>query len=87
MQSYTFEFENEHDLRETAGKLLDDLDVTGEVNIRPLGDGRWRMEVNSERELREATLSKLKGYKQLTVATEGKVADVGNEEAAASSEA
>lgn len=83
MQSFAFEFDNESDLRETARKLMEDLDVTGEINIKPLGGGRWRMDVSSERELRESTLEKLKGYRR-----DGgsRSMDTGKEEAAASSQ-
>ncbi len=84
MHSFAFEFENEADLRETAKKLMDDLDVTGEINIKPLGEGRWRMEVNSERELRESTLEKLKGYRRDGSSKEARKA---GQEAAASAEA
>lgn len=92
MQLYTFEFDNESDLRDIAAKLMDDLDVTGEINIKPLEGGHWRMEVNSEKDLREGTLSKLKGFrKEVTVGGEGGAKDAQgmdevHEEAAASSE-
>lgn len=82
MQSFAFEFDHESDLRQTAKKLIEDLDVTGEINIKPLGGGRWRMEVGSERELRESTLEKLKGYRR--EGTRG--LDIGSDEAAASAE-
>lgn len=83
MHSFAFEFENEADVRETAKKLVEDLDVTGEINIKPLGDGRWRMEVSSERELRESTLEKLKGYRRDGGSKESRKAE---KEAAASDE-
>lgn len=84
MQSFAFEFENEADLREVAKKLVEDLDVTGEINIKPQGDGRWRMEVSSERELRESTLEKLKGYRRESGSKESRKAD--KEAAAADAE-
>ncbi len=93
MQAYVFEFDNESDLRDIAAKLMDDLDVTGEFNIKPLGEGHWRMEVNSEKDLREGTLSKLKGFRKETgVGADAKTAkdaqgmDEVHEEAAASTE-
>ena len=61
MHSFILEFENEKDLREVARKLWDGLGVTGEMGIKPVGGGRWRLEVISEKEVRDSTLEKLKG--------------------------
>lgn len=63
MQTLVLEFENEKDLRDTAKKLWEGLKVTGEMGVKPLANGRWRLEVNSEKELREATLEKFKDYR------------------------
>lgn len=58
MQYLSFEFENEKDMRETVKKLWDVHNVSGELSIRPIGNGRWRVDVTSEKELRETTLEK-----------------------------
>ena len=61
MQQVILDFDTEQDLREAAKKLWDGYKVTGEMAIRPLGNGRWRLELSSEKELRESTLEKLNG--------------------------
>ena len=40
METLTFEFETEKELRDTVKKLWDNIGVTGEMVIRPLGGGR-----------------------------------------------
>lgn len=64
MQYLTFEFESEKELRETMKKLWEHYGVTGEVNMRPVTGGRWRLDVISEKELRDSTLEK---FSQLRV--------------------
>lgn len=59
MQSIALEFATEEDLNE-ATRLIDRLNVTGEVAIRPLGGGRWRMDIHAERPIRESSLERLK---------------------------
>ena len=61
MQQVILDFDTEQDLREAAKKLWDGYKVTGEMAIRPLGNGRWRLELSSEKELRDSTLEKLNG--------------------------
>lgn len=61
LMTFTLEYENEQEAREVARKLWSTYGVTGELGIRPAGDGKWQLEVNSERDLRESTLEKLKG--------------------------
>jgi hypothetical protein len=55
------EFDRLQDLEEAERHLWERLGVTGEIACRPLPDGRWRMDVVSEKPLRGATLEKLKG--------------------------
>lgn len=63
MQHLVFEFPTEKEMRETVTKLWDGLNVSGEMAIRPIKDGKWRVEVNSEKELRESTLEKFADYR------------------------
>lgn len=63
MQHLVFECDNEEALKEVAEKLWHGLGVTGEMSGRPLPGGRWRLEVHSEKELREASLEKVKEYR------------------------
>ncbi|HWI53425.1 MAG TPA: hypothetical protein VNT01_14885 [Symbiobacteriaceae bacterium] len=58
MQYLAFEFESEKDMRETVKKLWDVHNVSGELSIRPIANSRWRVDVISEKELRETTLEK-----------------------------
>lgn len=59
MQYLVFEFENETELRQTVDNLWKKIGVSGEVSIRPLASGRWRLEINAEKELRDSTLEKI----------------------------
>lgn len=63
MQYLTFEFDNEQDLEQVIRRLWDQMGVTGELASRPLAGGRWRLEVQSEKDLRESTLEKLKQWR------------------------
>lgn len=61
MQVISFEFDSERDLQDATKKLWEDLKVTGEMQIKPIGNGRWRIDLNSEKDLRESTLEKFPG--------------------------
>lgn len=61
MQTITLEFENEKDVREEAERLWRKVGITGEMGIRPVGNGHWRLELNSERELKQSVVERLKG--------------------------
>lgn len=63
METLAFEFDTEKELRDTVKKLWEGLNVTGELAVRPLNGGRWRLEVTPEKELRESTLEKLSPYR------------------------
>jgi len=63
METLCFEFDTEKELRDTVKRLWDQSGVTGELAIRPLKDGRWRLEVTPEKEIRQSTLDKLSAYR------------------------
>lgn len=63
MQYLSFEFDNEKDMRETIKKLWEAHGVTGEVSARPLSNNRWRLEVASEKDLRDSTLEKFAAFR------------------------
>lgn len=63
MQYLVFEFDNENDAREIADKLWHQHGASGELSLRPINGGRWRLEVTSENELRESTLEKYAAYR------------------------
>lgn len=63
MQYLSFEFDHEKDMRETIKKLWEAHGVTGEVAVRPLANNRWRMDVTSEKDLRDSTLEKFNTYR------------------------
>lgn len=63
MQFLTFEFESEKDLRETVKKLWEQYGVSGELAIRPLSGDRWRLEITSEKDLRDSTLEKFAQFR------------------------
>ncbi len=61
MQVISLEFDSETDMQEATRKLWDEMKVTGEMQIKPTGISRWRVDLNSEKDLRESTLEKLPG--------------------------
>lgn len=63
MQHLVFEFPSEKEMRETVQKLWDGHSVTGEMAIRPVKDGKWRLEVYSEKDLRDSTLDKFSTHR------------------------
>lgn len=63
MQVLSFEFDNEKDKNETVKKLWETLGVSGEMAIRPLTNGRWRVDITSEKEMRDSTLEKFEKYR------------------------
>ncbi|MCG0239876.1 MAG: hypothetical protein L6E13_12015 [Firmicutes bacterium] len=63
MQYLTFEFESEKELRDVMKKLRDHYGVTGELHVRKVAEGRWRLQVHSEKELRESTLEKFSKWR------------------------
>jgi hypothetical protein len=63
MKSLAFEFESEQELRETVKKMWEGHGVSGEMAIRPIAGGRWRLEIHAEKELRESTLEKFATYR------------------------
>jgi len=63
VQYLVFEFPSEKEMRDTVKKLWDGYNVSGEMAIRPLSGGKWRVEVYTEKELRESTLDKFADYR------------------------
>jgi hypothetical protein len=63
MVSFSLEFDTELDIRETTRRLLTVHGVTGEIGCHRLQNGRWRLDVMSERELQEGLVDSLKGRK------------------------
>lgn len=61
MQTFSLEFDTSADLDEGIRHLWDRLAVTGELMAKPLPEGRWRLQVVSEKPVRAATLEKLRG--------------------------
>jgi len=63
VQYLTFEFDSEKELRDVMKKLRDHYGVTGELHVRKVGESRWRLQVHSEKELRESTLEKFSKWR------------------------
>jgi hypothetical protein len=61
MTTVTYEFDREADLNDALVHLWDRLGMSGEVSVRPLGEGTFRLEIVAEKTLRPATLEKLRG--------------------------
>jgi hypothetical protein len=63
MQYLIFEFASEAEMREVAKKLWDGHGITGEMHMHPVVGGKWRLEIASEKELRDSTLEKFAQYR------------------------
>lgn len=63
MQKYTFDFASKDEMTEVAKRLWDQLKVSGEMSANALPGGHWRLELNSEKEIREAALEKFKPWR------------------------
>jgi hypothetical protein len=61
VHTITLEFDDEVEVREEAERLWRKHKISGEIGIRPVGGGRWRLELNAERELKQSTVEKLRG--------------------------
>jgi len=61
MVTFALEFDSEKELRQTAARLWTKLGVRGELGIRRVDERCWRLEVNSEKDLRQSTIDSLKG--------------------------
>lgn len=68
MQHLVFEFTNPKECRDVAKKLMEQYGVTGEIHFQPLPQGRWRLQVHSEKDLRESTLEKFAQYRAEAIA-------------------
>jgi len=59
--SFALEFDSKKEMNKAAKKLWKKHDITGEMEIVRLDEGRWRLNVHSEKNLRDSTISKLAG--------------------------
>lgn len=77
MQSIAMEFESRDHLNEAVEKLWVAGKVTGELNVKPLSGGRWRLDLMSEEPIKDKMLEKLPG--KLLVAGAGAKGSDGEE--------
>lgn len=63
MQYLAFEFETEQEMKDTVKKLWEVMGVTGELAARPVANNRWRIELSSEKELRDSALEKFAKFR------------------------
>lgn len=63
MQYLVFEFDTEKELREVVDKLWNKYNASGELRVRAISGGRWRLEMNTEKEIRDATLEQFSVYR------------------------
>lgn len=59
--SFALEFDDEESMRRAAKKLWEKHEITGELDMTSLGDGRWRLDVHSEKNVRDVTIEALGG--------------------------
>ena len=63
MMVVALEFDDPKKLEAAVQRLRKNLGVTGELAIKPLQGGRWRLTITSEKTLREASLERLGGQR------------------------
>lgn len=59
--SFALEFPDEPSMRSAVNKLWDKLEITGEIDVSRYEDGRWRVDVHSEKTVRDNTIEALGG--------------------------
>lgn len=59
--SFALEFESRAEMEKVVERLQKRHEVSGELEMLPLGEGRWRLTVFSEKPLRESSLESLPG--------------------------
>jgi hypothetical protein len=63
MQHLIFEFQDEAQMRATVQRLWEGIGVSGELSVRPIKEGKWRCEIYTEKELKEAQLEKFTEFR------------------------
>lgn len=61
IMSFSLEFDDEEAMRKAVKRLWEKNGVTGEVDMYPLENGRWRLDVHSEKTVRDSTIESLGG--------------------------
>ncbi len=59
MFTFALEFEEKNEVDKVIKKLKSQYGVTGELHVQPVDNGKWRLTVYSEKNLRETTIEKL----------------------------
>lgn len=59
--SFALEFDDEASMRAAVKRLWEKLEITGEIEVNPAEEGRWRMDVHSEKTVRDTTIESLGG--------------------------
>ncbi len=59
--SFSLEFEDREELDKVFNQIWKKKQVTGEIEKLPLKDGKWRLNVHSEKPIRQATIDSLAG--------------------------
>lgn len=63
MQHLVFEFQTEEQMRSIVHHLWEKIGVSGELDVRPIKDGKWRCQIYSEKELKESVLGQFAEYR------------------------
>lgn len=63
MYSIALEFETEAEMQSVAELLWKKHGVTGELEMYPTSTGRYRLQIHSEKQIRDNVLEKLPGKK------------------------
>lgn len=60
---FTLEYDSRDEVREAVQVLVQRHNVTGEMSLRKADNGKWILNVSSEKNLRDSTIEKLRGDK------------------------
>lgn len=59
--SFALEFDDKEELEKVFKLLWEKKQITGEIEKLPLRDGKWRLNVHSEKSIRQSTIDNLAG--------------------------
>ncbi|HLO04892.1 MAG TPA: hypothetical protein VK191_17425 [Symbiobacteriaceae bacterium] len=63
MQHLVFEFQDEQQMRTIVQRLWEGIGVSGELDVRPIKDGKWRCQIYSEKDLKESVLGQFAEFR------------------------
>lgn len=78
MHSIAFEFETENEMKQVSDQLWEKHKISGEFEMYPTKDGRFRLHIFSEKPIKESILEKIDAKKVQSKGSYGSPARKGN---------